>query len=305
MSTVPPSLPTTPHALDAHFAKIFTKEGWEHGLAFRPRATDVIIAPFAKCGTTWLQQMAHSLRSRGDMDFDEITNVTPWIENALTLGLDLDGPQVADPRVFKSHLAWHEIPKGARYIVSFRDPLGAFKSFYRFFEGFFFAPGTIDMGALFEWRNPAELMGERGYWYHLASWWEQRHNPNVLLLCYEDMLADLPGTLRRVAAFMDVPLDDALLDIVARQTSREFMLEHKEKYNEAPLRRVISQRTGVAFDTQADKVTRGTGDEPKYQLGTQHLRQMDEFWHAEITAKFGLENYQDLRLAIRALNAPG
>src|SRR4051812_22006220 len=41
--------------------------GW-----FRPRADDVIIAPFAKCGTTWLQQIFHCLRTGGDMDFDDI-----------------------------------------------------------------------------------------------------------------------------------------------------------------------------------------------------------------------------------------
>ena len=36
------------------------------GAQYRPLPTDVIISPFGKCGTTWLQQMFHTLRTRGD-----------------------------------------------------------------------------------------------------------------------------------------------------------------------------------------------------------------------------------------------
>src|SRR6266513_1332991 len=63
----------------------------EAGFAARP--SDVIIASYAKCGTTWLQQMVHSLRTGGDLDFDDISRVVPWIETAADLGLDLDGAQ--------------------------------------------------------------------------------------------------------------------------------------------------------------------------------------------------------------------
>ena len=97
-------------------------EGYAAGLTFTPRPTDVVIAPFAKCGTTWLQQMVHSLRTGGDVDFDDISRVVPWIETAYDLGLDLDAPQRAEPRAYKSHLAWDVVPKGARYVVAVRDP---------------------------------------------------------------------------------------------------------------------------------------------------------------------------------------
>ena len=70
--------------------------------AFQPRPTDVIISPFAKCGTTWLQQIVHSLRTGGDMDFEDIYEVVPWIDVALDLGIDLDADQRANPRAFKS-----------------------------------------------------------------------------------------------------------------------------------------------------------------------------------------------------------
>lgn len=90
---------------------------------FRPRATDVIISPLAECGTTWLQQIVHSLRTAGDMDFRDIYEVVPFIDVAPVLGQDLTDDQPAHPRAFKSHCDWHAVPKGCRYLVSFRDPL--------------------------------------------------------------------------------------------------------------------------------------------------------------------------------------
>jgi len=32
-----------------------------------------------KCGTTWMQQIVHGLRTRGSMDFNEITRVVPFL----------------------------------------------------------------------------------------------------------------------------------------------------------------------------------------------------------------------------------
>jgi hypothetical protein len=85
--------------------------------AYRPRPTDIVISPAGKCGTTWLQQTFHTLRTRGDMDFDDISRVVPWIETAQSLGIDLEAPQRAEPRGFKSHLPYDRIPKGSRYVV--------------------------------------------------------------------------------------------------------------------------------------------------------------------------------------------
>lgn len=296
------SRPTNTDELKALFQKIFTEEGEKRGLAFQPRSTDIIITPAAKCGTTWLQQIAHGLRTRGSMDFEEISTVVPWIESAYDLGIELDAPQVAKPRVYKSHLSWHDVPKDGRYIVSFRSPNDALISVYRFFEGFFFEPDTIDLDTFIQWRNPPDEMGKRGYWYHLASWWEQRHNPDVLLLCYEDMQGDLPGTVERIASFMDIPFDEELLSIVVKQSSREFMLEHKEQFGEAPFRRYVSQRAGLPFEGDAYKVTPGARDNPKYQLTDAHKQMLDEIWQAQITSRFGFVDYAALRGALQVLD---
>ena len=86
--------------------------------SYQPRPTDIIISPAGKCGTTFLQQTFNTLRTRGDMDFDDISRVVPWIETAKSLGIEINAEQVAEPRGFKSHLSWDHVPKGAKYIVS-------------------------------------------------------------------------------------------------------------------------------------------------------------------------------------------
>ena len=114
--------------------------------SWRPRPTDIVITPFGKCGTTWLQQTFHTLRTRGDMDFDDISRVVPWIETAKVVGFDVEAPQRAEPRGFKSHLAYDghpSIPKGAKYVVSLRDPKDALVSMHKFMEGWFLEPGAV------------------------------------------------------------------------------------------------------------------------------------------------------------------
>ena len=52
---------------------------------------------------------------------------------------------------------------------------------------------------------------ERGLLEHVASFWERRGEPNLLFVHYDDMTADLEGEMRRVAAFLDIEIDEAKL----------------------------------------------------------------------------------------------
>lgn len=36
-------------------------ESAQYGLAYQPQPSDLFISPFAKCGTTWVQQIVHGL----------------------------------------------------------------------------------------------------------------------------------------------------------------------------------------------------------------------------------------------------
>lgn len=269
------------------------------GLAFKPQPSDIIISPYAKSGTTWVQQIVHGLRTRGSMDFDEITAVTPWIEMAYDVGWDLEAAQSAEPRVYKSHTNWNDVPKGARYIVPFRHYHDVLISYYRFFEGWFFEPNTITLEAFLHWYWPRDEMGTHGYWHHLSSWWGQRHNPNVLLLSYEDMKVDLPAAVQKIAHFVGIDLDDELFAIVVHQSSREFMLAHSHQFEARHVAQAGGRRAGLPPPIDNKKVTAGTPNEARYHLSPALRAMLDDIWREQITPKFGPESYATLRHALK------
>ena len=266
------------------------------GAPFRPRSTDIIIAPFAKCGTTWLQQMFHTLRTRGDTDYDDISRVVPWIETSPLLGIDLDAEQRANPRGFKSHASWDEVPKGGRYIVALRDPRDALVSMFRFMEGWFLEPGTVSLDEFARerfLRDPG-----KGYWGHLRSWWQHRHDGNVLLLSYERMTADPEGTIRRIAAFSGIALDDRLLDITLGNSSLAFMLKHRHKFDDLLMRELSERVANLPPGSESAKVRDGKVGSHRAVLGQDIIDAMQQVWHEQIEATLGYPGYPDLAAAL-------
>ena len=266
--------------------------------SWRPRPTDVVIAPYGKCGTTWLQQIFHTLRTRGDMDFDDISRVVPWIETAKVLSLDINAPQRAEPRGFKSHMGYDAIPPGAKAIVSLRDPKDALVSFYRFMEGWFFEPGTVSIREFSAMYLDRTVVGS--YWGHLLSWWKVRHDPNVLLLSYEQMIAEPEASIRRVAAFCDLPLDDELLALTLERSSIGFMLEHKDRFDDAMMRAASEVRCNLPPGGDSAKVrTGGVGGHAK-ELPADVAAALDAKWREHVTPATGFADYAALEAALRA-----
>src|SRR5687767_337203 len=175
--------PTTIQEMHERFKHFATPEGWEHGVDHKPDPTDVFIVTPPKCGTTWMQQIVHGIRTRGSMDFDEISRVVPWINMAFDLGIDIYAPQVAQPRAFKTHSTLKEVPPGGKYIIILRDPGDALLSDYHFMEGMFFEKGSIPLEAFAR----EEFMPGRGIWNHITAFWDRRNDEDVLPLCYENM----------------------------------------------------------------------------------------------------------------------
>ncbi len=134
-------------------------------------------------------------------------------------------------RALKTHWEAPYVPYNpdARYIVVIRDPKDVLVSGYHFADSIlvgvseFVAPET--WARLFiAGRSPF------GSWpAHTASFWAWRGRENVLLLHFEDMKADLEGAVRRVAAFMEVPLSGAQLEEVVHKSSFGYMkaINHK------------------------------------------------------------------------------
>ncbi|MGE0572670.1 MAG: sulfotransferase domain-containing protein [Dehalococcoidia bacterium] len=288
--------------LTALQAGLITAEGMKRGLALELRPDDAVISPYAKCGTTWLQQIVHTLRTGGDMEFDDISRVVPWMETSSDLGLDLAAEQVATPRAFKSHLPWDAVPKGGRYIVSLRDPGDALVSAFRFMEGWFLEPGAVPI-ADFARARFLDRRGGHDYWSHLLSWWPRRHDANVLLLAYEDMKVDLPGTVRRVASFIGVPLDDELFDIVVDHASLDFMTRHKDRFDDLLMRERSEKVAGLPPGSDSAKVRSGQVGSHRVELPDDIQQELRQTWHTVVEPELGFDSYESLLKALRAESA--
>lgn len=266
---------------------------------YQPRPTDVIITPYGKCGTTMLQQMFHQLRTAhagGDMDFDDISRVLPWIENSAGLGLDVNAQQRANPRGFKSHLNYEDLPAGARYVVSLREPKAAFMSFFRFMEGWFIEPGTV---------TPQQFLGGwlmggprgKSYVSHLLSWWARRGEADTLLLEYSHIVADKPAAIRRLAAFAGIALDDAALALVEERTSRAYMLAHKDRFDDAMQRARSESHAGLPPGSDSAKVRADGGSDR--EIASDIADQIDAMWRQQVTPVTGHADYAALAAELR------
>lgn len=229
------------------------------------------------------------------MEFDDISRVVPWLEVSAALGIDLNAEQKANPRAFKSHLAWDDMPRGGKYINVVREPAAAAISMFRFQEGWFLEPGAMTADEFVM----GTFVASRAYFQHLKSWWARRNDADVLFLVYEEMLADPAAAIQQIASFMGIDLDAELLALTLRHTSREFMLQHQDKFDDSMLRQLSEDVADLPRGSASAKVTSGSSTS---LLSDNTLEAIALVWQEEITTSLGFDTYQDL-LAARSLEA--
>ena len=266
---------------------------------FRPLESelgDVFITSWGKSGTTLMQQMFHQIRmiaatGDGDMDFDDISRMTPWEDSAPVIDMDPNLPQRAVPRGFKSHREYERLPAGRRYVITLRDPHETYVSNYRFIGGWWFEPGSISM----EEFMPFWLGGGPGgcdYFTHLLSWWARRNEPDTLLTTYRWAVKNKLEMIRRLAAFMKIEADDALLDKVDAMTTREFMHAHKDRFDDAMFTAALEAKVGIPADSDSSKV-QAVGSDAK-QVPSVIAEQIDAMWDERVLPVTGHANFAAL-----------
>jgi hypothetical protein len=217
-------------------------ESFRRGMEYRPRPNDVFVVTAMKCGTTWMQQAVFEVLMRGRGDLVEsgtaLYAVSPWLEGETSVSVD-EAPEVgAGPRkrILKTHLPASACPRdpAARYVYVSRDPVSCFAS-CRDFLATNMGPFCPDLDDIADWYL------SDGMWWgpwpeHVRGWWDRAQaDGNVLWVRFEDMVADLPAVLHRIADFLEVaPLEDAETKAAAEKCGFDYMKRHSHVFEMHP-----------------------------------------------------------------------
>ncbi|HEY9568123.1 MAG TPA: sulfotransferase domain-containing protein [Thalassobaculum sp.] len=255
---------------------------------FRFRPDDVVIASYAKSGTTWTQQIVGQLIFGGEPGVD-VASISPWVDLRVPpREVKLPALEAQSHRRFlKTHLPVDALVFSpvAKYLYVARDGrdvvwsmynhhVSANAEWYRLLNE---TPGLvgppIGPPADSVHRYFHEWLDRDGHpfwphWENVASWWAVRRLPNVLLLHYADLKADLPGEVRRIADFLGIGLDDATFQAVLRHCSFEHMKANAALV--APLGGAVFTGGGGSF------INRGTNGRWRDTLTEQDCRRYEE-----------------------------
>jgi aryl sulfotransferase len=227
---------------------IFDSRVWDE---FDFRDDDVIIGTWGKSGTTWTQQILGQLIFAGQEDLS-VADMSPWLDFVVP-PVEAGLPRVkaqTHRRFVKTHLPLAALtfsPK-AKYVYVGRDGRDVVWSmhnhhrnfipeFYQHFSnnprtgpdpGPILSPPTEDVARYFR-----EWLYWDGYpwwpfWENVRSWWGARHLPNVKLLHFANLKSDLDGEMRRLSAFLDIPIDEGRWPAIVEHCTFDYMKAHAE-----------------------------------------------------------------------------
>ena len=201
---------------------------------YNPRDDDIIVATSYKAGTTWTQAiLAHLIFPDGEFPAP-VPDLSPWLDMDLApLDVILDSVEAQQHRRFlKTHLPLDGMryEPGVKYLYVSRDGRDVFMSMWNHYRNYTDAMHEdLDSQPGYEnepfprcpddihefWRNwidrsyfPWEQTGWP-FWSHMEnvqSWWDFRHLPNIEFFHYNDMLLDLEGEMRRMAAYLEIDI---------------------------------------------------------------------------------------------------
>lgn len=216
---------------------------------FTFRDNDIIIATYAKSGTTWVQQIVAQLLFNGEPDL-EVAEMSPWLDLRVP-PKEAKLPEVeaqTHRRFLKTHLPVDALvfSPQAKHLYIARDGRDVVWSLYNhhknanqdWYDALNNTPGRVGPpiqpppdSILQYFRDWLEHDGHPfwPFWENIRTWWEIRHLPNVLMLHFADLKADMPGQIRRIAGFLDIPIDDSNWDAIVRHCSFDFMKRHATK----------------------------------------------------------------------------
>ncbi|VEN56808.1 unnamed protein product [Callosobruchus maculatus] len=200
-----------------------------------------------------------------------------------TLGLILKRYEQG-PVVVKSHMPWALLPKQIQeykrrpkiiYVV--RNPKAVMVSWRYYMKQSFGSDYTLEeaVNAFIDGN-----VSYHPYWKHVFQFWERRHEPNIFILRYEDMVKETQGMIKGVAKFLEKKLTQEQVAQLAHHLSFESMKNNKAINNQAEIRR-RREKLGLP-NIEGNHVRAGKIDSYKEEM-TAELNEKIDAWIKENT----------------------
>lgn len=210
---------------------------------FKFRDDDIIISTYAKSGTTWVQQILAQLIFNGKVGL-EVAEMSPWID------LRVPPKSVKIPaleaqehrRFFKTHLPVENLnfsPK-AKYLYIGRDGRDVLWSLYNhhatanetWYGALNESPGLVGpkiekpLDSIVDYYH--EWLDKDGYpfwsmWDNVKSWWAIKDLPNIMFVHFNNLKRDMPGEIRKIAAFLEIAIDESKWQDILLHCSFDYM----------------------------------------------------------------------------------
>lgn len=200
---------------------------------FTHAAGDVWVVTYQKAGTTWTQFIVTLLIGHPPLtniwDLFGPKGTCPWPEIELgplatpAENLELSATSGEKHRCLKSHWPRRDfltqLPSTSKVIYVMRGVESIVLSYWHhLFTMYFYygiEHGTVSFDDYFKKFIYGDV--ENGdYFEHVASWWNSREDPNLLIVRYEDLKRDPVAIVKTMSNFIGVPVSDArVAEIVA------------------------------------------------------------------------------------------
>jgi len=289
----------------------------EDYLNFEFRPSDVLVATYPKCGTTWTQEIVWTMLHNPDLrhpsaplhtdkrsphiEFDCLTSdvgepidvfpdmatfimkETPESDPKKGLFIEL-ARHIKGRRVLKTHLPFSLLPKNlldvCKVVYVTRNPKDVVCSFlhhHRILKGYGYV-GSDDQ--FVEYFCSGDVQNGC-YSQHLAELQQRRQHPNLIHLTYEELQRDKHTQISRLDAFLGTGLTEEQRANVAAQSTFRGMKERMDK-----------QMTESEEPSQGPKPSfyrKGKSGSWKTDLSPELITRMDRYTEEKITKPLGLK----------------